>query len=173
MLHKGNSAFWRHGLKPIADFISLAEALMPSMTPFESNNRKILFGYLKNKCIGATREILHRQGTITTSEELKAVFLSNFGEKEISLKSMLPAVLLWFMQRKCGATWNMMWLRSYSDFSSKKCCIYQAQFQTTCYILKPCYINKVLSLDSCRLPRILAEEVLSLNISWAKEWSTL
>lgn len=36
-----------------------------------------------------------------------------------------------------------------------------------------CYIKKVLSLNSERLPRILAEKVIELNLLWAKEWSNL
>lgn len=35
------------------------------------------------------------------------------------------------------------------------------------------YLNRVLSLNCDRLPRILANEVIKLNISWAKEWQLL
>lgn len=35
------------------------------------------------------------------------------------------------------------------------------------------YINKVLQMDQNRLPRILAEHIITQNEMWAKEWSTL
>lgn len=72
----------------LPDFIMQVEAIIPSMSPFEVNNRSILFGYLKNKCTGMTREVLHRHGNITGWEELKRVLLDNFGEKETSVELM-------------------------------------------------------------------------------------
>lgn len=35
------------------------------------------------------------------------------------------------------------------------------------------YINKVLRLSEQRLPDILAEKTIELNITWAKEWSNI
>lgn len=72
----------------LPDFLAQAEALLPSILPFEENNRRILFGYIKNKCTGVTREALHRHGTITNWQELKEVLLNNFGEKETSIELM-------------------------------------------------------------------------------------
>lgn len=36
-----------------------------------------------------------------------------------------------------------------------------------------CYINRVLSLSQNRLPKILAVEIINLNIFWATEWNNL
>lgn len=72
----------------LPDFLAQVEALLPSILPFTENNRNILFGYLKNKCTGATKEALHRHGTISNWQELKEVLLNNFGEKQTSRELM-------------------------------------------------------------------------------------
>lgn len=72
----------------LPDFLAQVEALLPSILLFDENNRIILLGYLKSKCTGATKEALHRHGTISNWQELKEVLLNNFGERETSRELM-------------------------------------------------------------------------------------
>lgn len=72
----------------LPDFLAQVEALLPSIATFEENNRNILFGYIKNKCIGKTREAIHRYGVVGTWEVLKEILVTNFGEKETTRELM-------------------------------------------------------------------------------------
>lgn len=80
----------------LPDFLAQVEALLPSINLFQQNNINILLGYIKNKCVGATREALHRQGTISNWQELKEVLLNNFGEKETS-RELMDKLKTWRM----------------------------------------------------------------------------
>ena len=66
----------------LPDFIAQVENLMPTIDNLEEGNRKIIFAYVRNKCIGKTRDALHREGVIDDWNLLKETLKLNFGEIE-------------------------------------------------------------------------------------------
>ncbi|XP_036222941.1 GATA zinc finger domain-containing protein 14, partial [Bactrocera oleae] len=62
------------------------EDILPTITTFDENNSKNLFNYLKGRCVGKTREIIHRYGQVSDWETLKQILLYNCGEKSSSVE---------------------------------------------------------------------------------------
>lgn len=68
----------------LSDFISQVENVMPTISLFDNNTKRILFGSIKNKCTGLTRPAIHRHGNVTSWELLKEILIKNFGKKQDS-----------------------------------------------------------------------------------------
>ncbi|XP_043063536.1 hybrid signal transduction histidine kinase M-like [Drosophila ficusphila] len=68
----------------LPDFINQINELMPCFQVFDEQSRKVLFNYIKNKCCGLVRPVLHRYGNVTSWERLKEILIKHFGEKESS-----------------------------------------------------------------------------------------
>ncbi|XP_054746639.1 uncharacterized protein LOC129251301 [Anastrepha obliqua] len=68
----------------LPDFIEQIENILPTISEFNSANSNVLFGYIKNKCIGKTREAIHRHPNVTSWPILKEILTTNFGEKDNS-----------------------------------------------------------------------------------------
>lgn len=46
----------------LTDFIKQIEDILPTVLTFDVCNQKILFNFLKGRCVGKTREIIHKYG---------------------------------------------------------------------------------------------------------------
>lgn len=66
----------------LPDFFTQVENILPSVEAFDANNKKVLFDYIKNKCVGDTRKVLHRHTSTRNWAELREILKNNFGEKE-------------------------------------------------------------------------------------------
>ena len=63
---KNIESFDGSGPNQLPDYIGQVENILPSIFEFNESNRNILFGYIKNKCVGKTREAIHRHPNVKT-----------------------------------------------------------------------------------------------------------
>lgn len=84
----GNIKAFEGDVNELPDFLEQVENILPIFERFDEANKRVLFGYLKNKCIGRTRVIIHRYGNVVAWEILKGILLDNFGEKQTSNELM-------------------------------------------------------------------------------------
>lgn len=68
----------------LPDFISQIVAIMPILAGYDDASGKILFGFVRNKCVGISRPFIHRYGKIENGDIFKEIFLKNVGEKDNS-----------------------------------------------------------------------------------------
>lgn len=91
-MHNNFSWCWllseKFHINALPNFIEQFENITPTTDSFDETNKSVLFGYLKNRCIGRTREAIHRSGEIENWESLKVILLRNFGEKKTSTELM-------------------------------------------------------------------------------------
>ncbi|XP_049315751.1 probable cyclin-dependent serine/threonine-protein kinase DDB_G0292550 [Bactrocera dorsalis] len=78
---KNIESFDGNDTNQLPDYIDQVENILPSILEFDSTNQNILFGYIKNKCVGKTREAIHRHSNVNSWHILKEILTKNFGEK--------------------------------------------------------------------------------------------
>lgn len=71
----------------LPDFIQQIENILPSFDGFDISCKRILMGFIKNKCIGKCTEALHREQA-ETWVQVKDTLKRNFGEKQTVVELM-------------------------------------------------------------------------------------
>ncbi|XP_037931154.1 putative uncharacterized protein DDB_G0282499 [Teleopsis dalmanni] len=71
----------------LPDFIQQIDNLTPLVNSLETSAKLIIVSYIKNKCVGETREIVHRERS-ENWEELKNTLKKHYGEKSTCIELM-------------------------------------------------------------------------------------